>query len=144
MNLRIRFWSKVAPPNRNGCRLFQGALDDGYGRFWINGKLGLAHRVAWELTYGPISPGLHLDHLCRNRSCVNPEHLEPVSHAENVLRGEGITAVNARKTHCKRGHELTEENTYRRRDRNTRACIKCQRDAVRKFRGRQKEEVPAA
>jgi hypothetical protein len=65
-----------------------------------------------ELFVGPIPEGLVIDHLCRNRGCINPTHMEPVTNAENVLRGEGPTAVNARKTHCKRGHPFDDVNTY--------------------------------
>lgn len=79
----------------------------GYGRFrpsrrpWV-----YAHRFAYEAQHGPIPPGLELDHLCRTPACVNPAHLEAVTHQENVLRGTGVAARNARKTHCLRGHRL--------------------------------------
>ena len=83
---------------------------EGYGRFMKNYKEYLAHRVVYELFKGKIKKGLHIDHLCRNRRCVNPNHLEQVTSRENVLRGEGLFAKNLRKTHCKHGHEFSGKN----------------------------------
>lgn len=86
-----RFWPKVERVE-DGCWLWTASLTgDGYGRISLGGKfgpMGLAHRVAYELLVGPIPEGLELDHLCRVRRCVNPEHLEPVTHAENVRRAQ--------------------------------------------------------
>ena len=85
----------------------------GYGVFAITSlKSMLAHRFSYELLVGPIAPGLELDHLCRVRACCNPAHLEPVTPLENFRRGYAIAAINARKTHCKHGHEFSPENTY--------------------------------
>ncbi len=97
-----------------GCWLWEAAIDyKGYGRFHLNGEIRQAHRVSYEYFNNTKIPNnLHLDHLCRNRSCVNPEHLEPVSVQENILRGIGATAINAKKTHCPYGHEYNEFNTY--------------------------------
>jgi HNH endonuclease len=78
-----RFWEKVE--QGEGCWLWTGAIDRGYGQFVWNGRKR-AHRVAYELIIGPIPEGLELDHLCRNKSCVRPEHLEPVTKAENIRR----------------------------------------------------------
>lgn len=86
-------------------------------------KRQLAHRAIYETLVGPIPAGLTLDHLCRNRWCVNPQHLEPVTARENVLRGEGLSARRARQTNCKRGHALTVDNVYAgRRERRCRIC----------------------
>lgn len=79
---------------------------NGYGVVRWNGKETMAHRVAYELARGPIPEGMTIDHLCRNRGCVRPDHLEAVSMKENILRGEGLAAVNAKKTVCPLGHPL--------------------------------------
>ena len=100
-----------------GCRLWAGALTNaGYGRLtWkVNGRLERgAHRVAYVAHVGPIPEGKVIDHLCRVRHCVNPDHLEVVTQRENIMRSPiAIGAANAAKTHCPQGHEYTPENTY--------------------------------
>lgn len=100
----------------------------GYGRIGHFDKNFLTHRLSFEYFNGPIEPGLHLDHLCRNPSCCNPSHLEPVTNQENQMRGLSPWAINARKTHCKRGHEFTEANTFVQRTRSEyggRGCVTC-------------------
>ena len=89
-----------------------------------------AHRFIYEAFVGPIGEGLELDHLCRNRGCVNPWHLEPVTNAVNQRRGNGPSGLNYRKTHCKRGHAFTKENTIHgwNGDHPSRSCRVC-RDA---------------
>ncbi len=95
--------------NTGDCWIWTGALSkNGYGNYWNRG----AHRVVYELLVGDIPKGMQLDHLCRNRDCVNPSHLEPVTAKENILRGLGLAAVNSRKVECKRGHLFDSENTY--------------------------------
>ena len=102
-------------PDLPGCWIWTGKLVNGYGSMntHIGGKhTGLpAHRVVYELLVGPIPEGLTLDHLCRVRCCVNPNHLEPVTDKVNILRGTGMSARNIKKTHCSQGHEYTLENT---------------------------------
>jgi len=112
----------------NGCWEWIGALQtNGYGSFGVGaGKSMLAHRWSYEHHVGPIPDGLTIDHLCRNRRCVNPKHIEPVTIAENTRRGESPFAKNARATHCKRGHELTADNLRTRKD-GRRQCKACQK-----------------
>ena len=125
----------MVPVPESGCWLWTAHIHKktGYGRFGVlsNGP-ELAHRVAYELFVGPIPEGMHIDHLCRVRCCVNPKHLEPVTHAENLLRGFSRNAVNARKTHCLNGHEFNEQNTYIRKSDGYRWCKKCGNDRARR------------
>lgn len=106
------FWEKV--DKTEGCWNWTACLSDrGYGLFRRTEYGTRAHRIAWSLLRGPIPEGAVIDHLCRNRRCVNPDHLEPVGVRVNTLRSPlAITAINAAKTHCIRGHEFTSENTY--------------------------------
>ena len=98
------FWAKV--DKTDGCWYWTGTQLRGYGKYKRNGIVGttLAHRIAYELTVGPIPEGLTIDHLCRNTLCVRPDHLEPVTMLENIRR--------ARKDFCKHGHPLAGENLY--------------------------------
>jgi hypothetical protein len=95
-------------------------------------KLLKAHRVTYALVKGPIPAGLQLDHLCRNTSCVNPNHLEAVTTRENTMRSTGLSALNAKKTHCLRGHEFTPENTYVKRGDGARVCRQCAAERTRR------------
>jgi len=111
----------------SGCWEWQKGIfgKNGYGALDVDGRTIGAHRFSYERYVGPIPKGKHIDHLCRNRKCVKPSHLELVEPGENVLRGIGISARNAKKTHCKRGHEFTVENTYVRPHKGGRACKIC-------------------
>jgi hypothetical protein len=102
-----RFWAKVAVAE-NGCWEWQASITKhGYGRFSaVGSRPELAHRLAYQALVGQIPSGLVIDHLCRNRRCVNPSHLEVVSADVNTLRGGCPAAVNAKKTHCPNGHPL--------------------------------------
>lgn len=107
-----RFWSKVSVTGISRCWFWKASLRRaGDGQFKYNGKMIAAHRLSYELLVGVIPKGLELDHLCRNRSCVNPYHLEPVTHLENMRRGIGGWNSSI-KIHCPRGHMYTTENTY--------------------------------
>lgn len=105
-----RFWAKVDPTGP--CWLWTAGVDGtGYGQLKVGKRTLKAHRFAYELLVGPVPDGLELDHLCRVRHCVNPGHLEPVTHAENCRRG--LVGQNmAVKTHCPQGHAYDEQNTY--------------------------------
>ena len=130
---RTRFYRHVLV-DATGCWLWTGVRDrKGYGQLWCHGRTARSHRVAYELERGPIPPGLTIDHLCRNPSCVNPMHLEPVTRLENFRRGTGGNAgsrFSCLKTHCPRGHPYSEANTYRHR--THRYCRQCHNERRRK------------
>ena len=136
-----RFWEKVHKAD-DGCWLWMAArFDNGYGMFQVDGKARRAHRVAYEALVGEIPEGLHLDHLCHTRECVNPAHLEPVTCQENLLRGETVNARNAAKTECVNGHPFTPENTYLRpagARSPRRMCRECHRQSAARHRARSK------
>lgn len=135
-----RFSEKYVLDEEAGCWLWTGAIDlVGYGRIGEgghNGRTLLAHRVAYEHAVGPIPDGLTLDHLCRVRHCVNPDHLEAVTMGENVLRGDNPPAANARKTHCIRGHDLTDAVRDKMGRRVCALCVAVRRDEA--YRERQR------
>lgn len=117
----------------SGCLIWRGYRNpQRYGMLSINGKMVPAHRIVYKWTYGTEALPT-VDHLCRIRFCVNPEHLEAVSLIENVMRGNAPPAKNARKTHCERGHEFTEQNTYVYSNGRRRGCIKCRKMHTQKL-----------
>jgi hypothetical protein len=136
-----RFWRYVGKGKPSECWIWQGATHDmGYGliRGEPPARLMLrAHRVAWEMMRGPIPAGLECDHICRNRLCVNPDHLELVTHRTNSLRGISPPAINARKTHCPNGHLYDATNTYISPE-GSRQCMTCRRDYQRMLRARRR------
>lgn len=132
-----RFWRKVAKTN-DGCWIWTGAKSDtGYGTFNLGrGHTVLVHRLSYQLAKGNIPVGLELDHLCRNKACVNPEHLQPVTRSVNTLRGNGplLTKLKfAAKTHCPNGHPYDEANTFINAD-GHRGCLICRREKTRRHR----------
>lgn len=128
--LESDIWPKVQ--HFGACWLWTGAKVHGYGSI---GRKGRVHRIIYEAMIGPIPDGLTIDHLCRQTACCNPTHMEPVTIKVNVLRGEGLTAQNARKTHCVRGHALTPDNVYlcKKRHGVERHCRKCKSIRAKKY-----------
>lgn len=131
--LKARFWMKVSPAPADACWIWHGATNTrGYGNFGIDigpddtvkHRTYLAHRVAYEITYGAVPPGKDLDHLCKTKGCVNPDHLEPVTFLANMRRRYSDNP-DERETHCLRGHELTTGNTQRVATTGQRRCLTC-------------------
>jgi hypothetical protein len=124
----------------NDCWVWPGAPSSGgYGRKKHNGKNEYVHRLSYMYFIGPIPEGLAIDHLCRNRMCYNPAHLEVVTLVENVLRGESFGATFHNATACVNGHQFDEENTrlFVREGKQRRACRACSRTNTRAYRARQ-------
>lgn len=138
--LAERFWPKVN--KTDGCWEWTASKDvEGYGRIGEGGKYGrplLAHRVSWFFEYG-VWPKETIDHLCRNRGCVRPSHLEDVSMKENILRGESPSATHARKTHCPQSHPYSGNNLYVHPN-GSRRCRKCHATHERRRRASKKVE----
>jgi len=142
--LAERFWKKVEITE--SCWIWHGHRGKfGHGSIRTGGvgfPKEAAHRVAYKLLVGPIPEGLVLDHLCRHGWCVNPAHLEPVTNAENLLRGETGPGINSRKTQCKNGHPFDEANTYRLpSDPSFRRCRTCKNAKLREWYHKHKIRV---
>ncbi len=118
-----RFWSKV--DQGIFCWDWLASKEDGYGRFKFGTSMAAAHRVAYQMAFGPIPAGLEIDHLCRNRGCVRSDHLEAVTPRENTRRSRNPAAMLARQTHCHRGHLFNTANTIWSNNRNRRRCRTC-------------------
>ena len=137
-----RFWSKVDKTdscwNWTACKSLHG-----YGGFQLNDKWRIAHRVSYEDKNGKIPEGIVIDHLCKNKSCVNPVHLEAVTQKENIMRGTWFASLNAKKTHCPKGHEFTPENTisYKRKTWIQRQCRICHNTNCVNYRARKAMEI---
>lgn len=139
-----RFWSKVE--KTDGCWVWRGTLTKtGHGHFWLEGRMVRAHRLSYTMLVGEIPNGLSLDHLCRDKLCVNPAHLEAVPQIENVLRGAGPTAENAKKEVCKNGHPLSGRNLKLKpqNGRPHRYCRECLNATNRMRRMRPNSALPA-
>ena len=126
-------YSRIIPVTESGCWLWEGNCNPkGYGRFLDGRKTRMAHRFVYELRKGPIPAGLQLDHLCRVRCCVNPDHLEPVTRRENIIRGISFSAANAAKTSCPYGHPYTPDNIKKCRTQK-RNCLICRREQHKQY-----------
>lgn len=127
MTVEERLWARVAVGD---CWEWTGSTTmraNGYGQIKVDRRNVTTHRLAYELLVGPVPPGMQLDHLCRNRLCCNPDHLEPVSAAANVRRGWGPGGRHARKTHCPQGHPYDAANTGTANGGRSRRCLACKR-----------------
>lgn len=144
-----RLMELSVPEPNTGCWLWIAKVNHSdYGLMTMAGRkrarLRQAHRVSYEQFIGPIPEGMHIDHKCRQRRCINPEHLEAVTPRENTMRTDNVVAVNARKTVCKNGHEFTPENTYiRPGEHGARSCRKCVNAASVRRNERRRQERAA-
>jgi hypothetical protein len=138
MEIEERFWSKVDwdASNPERCWPWLGAKNPkGYGKFHLLGATVAVHRLVYEMEVGPLVEGLEIDHDCKNRACVNPEHLRQMTHRENVFRIDSIGS----ETHCSEGHPRNEANTYVKKSDNTRDCRPCKARRQREYKARKKE-----
>lgn len=122
----------------DGCIVWRGFVTrDGYGRFWDGTSSRLPHRVSYEMYVGEIPSGLEIDHLCKNRLCVNPDHLEPVTRQENIARSDAGKPARD-KTHCPQGHSYSGDNLYQHGGR--RSCRICRNAAARRYKNKQEHQ----
>lgn len=142
-----RILERTAADPDSGCWIWQGAVNaGGYGRVSVGSRAEgtlrqeFIHRAVYEALVAPIPEGLHIDHLCRVRHCVNPEHMDPVPKAVNTLRGEAPAARNARKTHCDNDHPLEGDNLRVTRA-GHRQCRTCFRASQKRHRQRHRAQI---
>lgn len=144
-SMEYRFWCYVQPADADECWQWIGTTDKGYGHLSVTFirdgervcRPAKAHRIAWYLLRGEIVDGLEIDHLCRNPPCVNPWHMDLVTHSENMRRRPFNQHTG--KTHCKHGHEFSAENTYVLKSR--RYCRTCMYRRIAEYRARKRERV---
>ena len=129
----VRIRARLIPDGE--CMIYSGSKNEkGYGLIFVGTGTKRVHRLWWQAHGRTIPRGKQLDHLCGNRACVRLDHLEVVTNRTNVLRGNGPTAINARKSHCARGHAFDAENTYQ--SRGGRVCRRCRYRRTKESRER--------
>lgn len=135
-----RFSSRIRRDESSDCHHWTGPLDkDGYGSFYLRRRNRRAHRVAWYNMHGEIPEGMVINHICKNRACVNAQHLQIVTVAENTLKDSvTVAAINARKTHCPRGHPY--DRVYRSGKRYQRYCSICEAAKSRRLQAKWRAE----
>lgn len=138
---QARFESKIERGNSKDCWEWTDHLDrDGYGSFFLLGKSRRAHRASWFIHRGPIPAGKLIGHTCRNRKCVNPQHLYLTTPAENALENsDSLAAINAQKTHCKQGHPY--DKSYESRRGRVRYCSICHNEKKARLRANQGDQL---
>lgn len=139
-----RFFVRIHKKPKSFCWIYKGnVIPNGYGMFSIKNDQLYAHRLSYELFKGEIPKGFHIDHLCKRKLCVNPEHLEAVSQRENNRRSDCPSGINSRKTHCPKGHELKGDNLrqYELRVKGSRSCRICHNESVNERARKRKESL---
>ena len=139
INTERDFWLKV--DKGSGCWEWLGhKTQGGYGVYPFEGRTHTAHRLSYRFAKGPIPTGLEIDHLCRNHGCVNPDHIEAVTHRVNMVRGNTFIAAKVGQTHCIHGHLFNEKNTYIKPN-GTRMCRSCSASRAKRRRDRRKASL---
>jgi hypothetical protein len=131
----MRFMEKIDVGEfyKNDCWSWRSTMaSGGYAYWFFRGKQQKVSRIVYEHWKGRIPHGLVVDHICNNPPCVNPDHLQAVTQKQNVLRGNGPTAINARKTHCKRGHKFTKKTIYTYGNKDGKECVVCKESYYRR------------